>query len=501
MNPRIFFLIVLCSFWLQASSGLAQSLAHGDSPVGQPGVVRTLSATPSVHRSWHFFLGGGYGWQPNVLDEGDSRQHASARLVIGFAPWSFFQFSLSADSVIEGYSWPEGIDNALAVGALGDPRFSIRTGWSLGSGFSLGAYADIWIPSGAGSFNIVGGSLSPSIVAMASFTPERIPIGVHLNVGYRHNRSIYMLTDVSQLTREQLLLSGATSAMHSLDLAMAIEYRFGPAAPFFEVMSDLSIADGMDKSFAMIGFGARIWLGPADAVQLLFAMEFRVTPTPPEPDPVAGTVWRAPPLLNVHVGVGFRLPVRAERGESSTGTSDDRPGQEDHPEDHELGRISGVVRCSGEACDPTVRVRVLETGSSAIAPDDGTGAFTTAELPAGTYEVEALAAGRNTIRQQVIIEEGETARVEFNLVRAISAEPSGIRGQVTDFQRQPVVATIRIPALDRELTSGEDGTFETEAEPGEYQVIISAPGYRTQHSRAEVPPEGMVIMNIELRGR
>lgn len=58
-----------------------------------------------------------------------------------------------------------------------------------------------------------------------------------------------------------------------------------------------------------------------------------------------------------------------------------------------------------------------------------------------------------------------------------------------------------ISGLDSEIDVDEQGTFEVDAEPGRYEIIISSPGYSTQHTRIEVGESGVVLMNIELQRR
>lgn len=474
----------------------ASPFVHGSTPGAQPGVVRTLSAMPSVRGAWVVSLGGTYGWEPSVLVDDDERQLTVARLAVGYAPWPFLQIGLSIDTSLEGYAWPEPSTDTIVVGSLGDPRLSLRTGWEVGAGLSLGALVDVLFPSGAGSFNLEGDSISPSVMALFSFAPERIPIALHLNVGYAHDRSIHMIGDASALMREQLLLSGASSAAHLLDLGLALEGRIGPAALYVEGRSALTVADGIEHSWAVVGVGSRFYLGPEDAVQLLVGMDFQVAKAEAAPDPATATIWRAPPLLNLHVGAAFRLPVRV--GARGGAEADCPPAT---AAESALGRIAGVVRCGDATCGPTVLVRIVETGASAVAPDDETGEFTTTELPAGTYTLEATAEGAVAQSQQVVVAAGQTVRADVALARVVARDASGIRGRITDFQGRPVQATIRIPALGLELQSGADGSFETEAEPGDYEIIVSARGYGTQHTRITVPDEGMVVMNIEMRSR
>jgi hypothetical protein len=491
-------MVILVGSTLFATAARASPVLHGSTPGAQPGVVRTLSATPSVRGSWLVSLGGTYGWEPDVLVEGDTRQLTLARLSVGYAPWEFLQLALSIDTSVHGYAWPEATGDTIVVGSLGDPRVSVRTGWELGAGVSLGALVDVWFPSGAGSFNIEGNSISPAAVLLFSVTPQRVPIAFHLNIGYRHDRSIHMVGDVASLTREQLLLSGATSAAHSLDVALAFEGRIGPAALYLEALGALTVGDGVEHSAAVIGVGSRFYLGPEDAVQLLVGMDFEVARADAAPDPATATVWRSPPLLNVHAGAAFRLPVRARSAGASA--CDETPPPP--PETPRPGRIAGTVRCGTAACGPTARVNISGTDVSDLAPRIDSGDFVSAELPSGAYTLEASAQGMLAQRQQVEVAAGETARVEFSLAGAVTSEATGIRGRVSDFQAQPVqAATIRIPALGLELSSGADGSFEADAAPGEYEIIVSARGFGTQHTRITVPEEGTVVMNIELRPR
>jgi hypothetical protein len=478
----------------------ASPFVHGSTMSAQPGVVRTLSANPSVPGSWVVSLGGTYGWDPSVLVEGDTRQLTVARLAVGYAPWRFLQVGLSIDTSLEGYALPGPSNDTIVVGTLGDPRVSLRTGWEVGAGVSLGALVDVLFPSGAGSFSFEGDSISPSVMALFSFEPERAPIALHFNIGYSHDRSIHMIGDAASLTSAQLLLSGASSAMHVLDVGLAFEGRIGPAALYVEGLGALTVADGIDHSWAVVGLGSRFYLGPDDAVQLLVGMDFQVAPADVAPDPSTATVWRAPPTLNVHLGAAFRLPVRRVAGAGAADAAGEE-GSPAPPAEPERGRIAGTIRCGDASCGPTTRVRIAETGASAIAPDDETGAFTTPELPAGPYTLEVTADGVVAQSRPVVVVAGQTARADVSLTRAETREASGIRARITDFQGQPVQATIRIPALGLELQSGADGSFETEAAPGQYEIIVSARGYGTQHSRITVPDEGMVVMNIELRSR
>jgi hypothetical protein len=481
----------------------ASPLRYGASQAAQPGVYRLLTALPSVERSWLLSVAAGYGWEADVLAQGDRRQLVMGRLGVGFAPWRFLQIAVTADGVIEGYEEPAS-DGSIVVGTLGDPRVSLRTGWELGAGFSVGGLFELWIPSGRGSFNLVGDALSPAVFGLLSFAPESVPLGLHLNVGYRHDRSVHMLGDLEQLTREQLLLSGANSGEHRLTVGLAVEYRVGPVAPYIETTGELPLdGDRISHSEVLVGFGSRFYLGPQDVVQLHLGAEFAALGAVPGETPSTSTIYTSPPLVNILFGVAFRLPVRSPgQGETTVGEGCPEPQEpSEEPASPQTGRMTGSVRCAQSSCGDAARVTIVGLGSSAFAPDEESGEFTTAELPTGTYEVVASAEGYQTQRQQVTVDADEQSTVTFDLQPRSQGEPTGIQGRVTDFEGQGVQATIRIPALGVELSCDEDGRFETEADPGRYEVFVSARGFRTQHTQVEVPRNGVAVMNIELRSR
>ncbi len=496
-------MLAVVSLVVWSSSVRAQTLRAGTGPSGQPGVFRTLTATPAIAGSWALAAGAGYSWDPDVIVEGDARYQAGARFALGYSPWSFLTFSLSADGLIDAYQWSGATADSLVVGAFGNPRIGIRTGIALGAGFSLGGAFELWIPSGRGAFSVEGASLSPSADLLVSFTPERIPLGVHLDLGYRHDRSSLMLGSVAELIPEQLLLAGATSAQHHLSIDFALEYRIGRIAPYLETSASIPLgAEGGGSTSVLVGLGARAWLGPGDVAQIYLGLDFRVTDGTPTLDISNELFWTAPPLLNLQFGVVFRLPVPTTEHTPVAGVSDRTgPNDSSRPNASQLGRIAGAVRCGADACGVTTRVVVSESGASAIAPDDESGRFTTAELAAGTYTIEVTAEGRQMQRQQVEVTTG-AAEVSFDLQPAgQSREGSRIQGQVTDFQGRAVPATILIPALSVEIETDAEGRFEIEADPGRYDVVVSASGYRTQHSRVQVRLQETVVMNVELRAR
>jgi hypothetical protein len=53
--------------------------------------------------------------------------------------------------------------------------------------------------------------------------------------------------------------------------------------------------------------------------------------------------------------------------------------------------------------------------------------------------------------------------------------------------------------LGLDARSDAEGRFELDVPPGEHVVIIEAPGHRGQRRTAEVPENGVTVMNVDLR--
>ena len=78
--------------------------------------------------------------------------------------------------------------------------------------------------------------------------------------------------------------------------------------------------------------------------------------------------------------------------------------------------------------------------------------------------------------------------------------PGALRGLVRDFGGTPLRAQIAVEPGGHRAQADEAGTFELEVPPGQYEVEVSAPGFTTQRRQVTVEANGVVILNVDLRG-
>jgi hypothetical protein len=75
---------------------------------------------------------------------------------------------------------------------------------------------------------------------------------------------------------------------------------------------------------------------------------------------------------------------------------------------------------------------------------------------------------------------------------------SQVRGVVRTFGGRGVVARIRVEPLGADVSTNDGGRFQIDVAPGDYEVVIEAPGYEHQRRKVHVDPLGVVILNADL---
>jgi uncharacterized membrane protein len=69
---------------------------------------------------------------------------------------------------------------------------------------------------------------------------------------------------------------------------------------------------------------------------------------------------------------------------------------------------------------------------------------------------------------------------------------------VRSFRGKPLAASIRLEPSAATTETDAEGFFQIDVPPGEYEVVIEAPGYQAQRRHAKVDQQGVVIVNADL---
>ncbi|WP_226005885.1 carboxypeptidase regulatory-like domain-containing protein [Natrinema salinisoli] len=115
------------------------------------------------------------------------------------------------------------------------------------------------------------------------------------------------------------------------------------------------------------------------------------------------------------------------------------------------------------------------------------------ELEAGDYTLAVSAEGYEDASQNVTIEVETTTTADVTL----EERPGSVEGTVTDADGEPVAgATVTVG--DQQTTTGENGSYAVDIEPGEYTLEISAEGYQDASEDVTVEAGGTTTADVTL---
>jgi hypothetical protein len=438
----------------------------------------------------------GYGLTTDALQMEDSHHRLMGRLGISIAPIDWLQVALQIDGRYDTHSLAGGMSDD---GFVGDPRLILRAGGDLG-GLILGGEVVVWVP-GVDAPSMEFGATTLDLKAAGGYmiSPD---FSFALNAGFRIDNSASAVAnqgvDLSPSDRMSLGLSQWSAVL----LGFGGAYRFGPGEIWAEWSWDVLVGDGapdVGVSPMRVDLGARFWVDDPGMIQLHAGIGFLVS-SYPTPDATSGQLPLMPiePRFDVNIGATFRFPTPAQ---AAIGTGDD--GVDDTHDDDTDGEL---VRVEGRVLDPsgqpvggaTVTVTTAEGEALSPATTDDQGAFAIADVPAGPGATLTVAAeGYRPSTESLDATAGGRVTPEVRLERDL---PRGqLRGAIQSFRGEPVPATIRVTPGDHQATAGDDGAFEIDLDPGDYEVIISAPGYAEQTRPVHIEVQGVTILNVDLR--
>lgn len=486
---------------LAHSTGAVAQVEGAGNLLGHRGMLRMASA--SNHPAGWIGLGTDFQYFKigDFLLKGEDHARMVNSYSIVWAPFDFIEGAMALH--VTSDKSMGGADERLMV-AVGDPEFSVKGGAKLDHGFSLGGLLDLRFPSGAGFFEPSPSAVSLLISVLGSWSiSPRIPLAAHVNLGFLYDGSKNLFDDITQLEQDQLY-AAQVSSFSRLVARLGLEYVTRYVGPFLELSLEPYLGDeapGFGSSPGLLSIGARAWPTRQKGLQLLAALDIGITGVgdgTPLVDATSGKHAYGVPSWNLVFRLSYRFDAFSRPKESSASKEADTPSPE--VREKQVGAIHGVV-VDEQTSKPVWNARISLEGEDvshlAVDPKDGT--FRTYQIPAGPRTLVATADGYNPAEMRVQVDPGMPASANFRLAPKASLAPGTMRGTVKALVGQnPESSTILIPALDRTITIGADGTFSVSLKPGEYKVVVSAKGFRTQTKTIHVREGSTVILNVEL---
>ena len=404
--------------------------------------------------------------------------------------------------------------SGLAFGFLVDGRYDrhphevggFDDGWlfrpELASRFSvpvgqlyLGAEVAAWVPEGktvATSF----GALGLDTRLLAAWRASAFTLGGQL--GFRLDRSADAAGDTARLSHGDRLAL-AVSDFNATLMGLGASYQLGDTQLLGEVSADFLVGKGAPKPFdspLRLAAGARHSLaGEALSGELMLnaALSGR-----PDSGPTSA---RVPIEPRITISLGLRYLFGAQP--LATSLLPTSPAAPDEPRQSKAASPAITdaaleITLSDEHGAPLDHATVeLVVGDQHLPFEQkGPGHYRLEHVKWGTGRLRISAAGQEDIERELKVEPG--AVLSFG-VRTRSALPAGqLRGLVRSFKGQALAAKVRIEPMGLESSTDKNGFFQIDVPPGDYEIVIEAPGFASQRRKTHVEQQGVVIVNADL---
>lgn len=463
------------------------ALARGASAEGVGEGTRARSAlgrvgVPSVGEAGKLAaavdLSGGYTESLSSGDSAHTRVAASAAAAIDAA--RFLNLGL----------WLGGRYDRHAHGDDGlqfNSELSARLAWRFG-GLGVGVEGGAWLPGGkdiGSSFSAVS---ADGKLLLSGHTPSLVVAGF---AGYRLDRSSEAAGDASRLSLGDRSALGA-SDYNALLLGLGAGYVTGKTTLFGEAAAQLLLGSpklAASPVFATLGARQQLGGGLSAELSVTGLLSARPDLSPSAP------LFPVEPRATLALGLRYRFGDSPPPPPLPPPPPPDKPVVVPPPPPPPATVELSLLDDRGQ---PLKRAQVVVTQDGVDTPlvETEPGRYRLENAKPGKAHLRAQAEGFKPIEQDIDVGVGKPVHVDAHAEQAL---PAGqVRGLVRSFRGKALAASIHLEPGAVEAKTDAEGFFQIDVPPGDYEVVIEAPGYEPQRRKAKVDQQGVVIVNADL---
>lgn len=438
----------------------------------------------------------GYQWIEPLAQEEGSHHGGSATVGVGAPLGDWVSLGLALHGAAMTHPDDEmGADNS----GTGFPVATLRvldTRQALSYGVSLEA---VFPGRDAPSIDFAATTLRGT--AMATYAPAG-SWAYAFNLGYLLDNSAEAAPPIATLRQGDRTALGASS-FEAVSIGVGVARSSGPWLLFGEASADLLYAaPRLGTSPMRVGAGARYAV--TDSVQLELrarvGLSARQGFDPQQYQPFEPRIavsfgpriaWGAPDTMPLPPNTVTQRPPSEPKPTSPKAT---QPVAVAH-------HLVGVV--TDDAGAPLAQVTITaKQGEWSRTTETGfDGTYELSSIPSGELEITAQTVDYQPFRYELRVEADAPETTAPPVKLQLQVLGAQIEGIVRGFDGKIPEATITLTPGERTSKTDADGKFQLEVGPGEYRVIVSAPGYETQTRSVIVQKQGVVIVNVDLRTR
>ncbi len=464
----------------------SQDSTSGIADDGLPGVMRIDSAGV-IPKGIGLAMASGYGYSGAELDDRDTHQRGTGRVAAAYRIIPDLAVVLRFDG---RYDKHKGELGGSDDGWVGDPRLIGRYRKTISDSLSAGLQLGFWAPS-SDVPSIDVDALSIESVGAFTYSKPDGSLAVSLNAGYRLDRSAASVEEPERLSLADRLSLGL-SDFDAVLVGVGASYKVGNAELLAEWSLDLLVGAGkpeFNQSPMRIGLGARMPV--TDAIEVFGQTEFRLS----QVDSVEIMTSLLPFEPKIQALFGMNLRFGADKPVVDNIIVEEKIEEPPPPVEPKMA-FKGTIK-SGGVPVPNATLTIRDKNGDQKTVQTGVdGTFVIEDLLLGALTVTVKADGFEDKTQTVNLADG-IADLEIGLDAVLP--PGQFRGVVRSFRGKPLKAKLTVMPVNETLEAGDDGTFELDLPPGDYEVTVTFPGFKDQTKQIRIDDGGVTIWNVDLQ--